>query len=138
MVTSLDSSSTNDEITLTRMVGYSTCANIISFVYTNEPLHISQPPPPSSRPPVTGYKISHNTSGSITLSFTSVPKFVIKGVAPGVYFFIVLAVNALGDGKEESMSIMGEINIVVQRRSGFSFLYTCIHIYIHTAHTYVQ
>ena len=39
--------------------------------------------------------------------FTNETKFAMEGVAPGVYFFTVLAMNALGDGKERNTSIMG-------------------------------
>ena len=70
-------------------------------------LYNSQPPPPSSRPPVTGYQISHNITGSVMVIFTSETKLVIGDVPPGVYFFTVCAVNVLGDGKKQNMSISG-------------------------------
>ena len=46
------------------------------------------------------------------VNFTSDTKFVIEGVAPGVHFFTVLAVNVFGEGKEDSIYIMGEFNQV--------------------------
>ena len=61
----------------------------------------SQPPPPSSRPPVTGYKISHNTTGSVMVDKTSDTNFTFGSLEPGVYLFSVWAVNLLGDGKEK-------------------------------------
>ena len=106
MVTSFNSSISNNAITLIWMVGYSTCVNVISLVFNKDPLYTSQPPHPSTRPPVTGYKIYHNTTGSAMLNFTCETQFIIEGVMPGVYFFTVLAVNVLGDGKEKSTSIM--------------------------------
>ena len=67
----------------------------------------SQPLPPSSRPPVTRYKISHNTTaGSTLINQTNYTTFVVDDVVPGVYLFTVVAVNALGDGEEESTSII--------------------------------
>ena len=74
----------------------------------------SQPPPPSSRPPVTGYKIFHNITGSAVVIQTSDRTFIIEGVLPGVYFFTVLAVNTLGNGKEETIFIVGKTNSTVQ------------------------
>ena len=129
MVTSLESSITNDTITLTWMVGYSTWASIIdNFVFTNEGLYISQPPPASSRPPVTGYKISHNITGSVMVIFTSETKFVIENVAPGVYFFTVIAVNVLGNGKEESMLVMGGWDKHCCTTEITLLICTCVHV----------
>ena len=62
----------------------------------------SQPPPSSSRPPVTGYRISHNITGNNTVNQTSKTDFMFEGVVPGVYFFSVVAVNVLGEGSESS------------------------------------
>ena len=57
-----------------------------------------QPPPPSSRPPVIGYKISHNTSGSVLTNQTNETMFSIEGMYPRVYLFDICAFNILGDG----------------------------------------
>ena len=38
---------------------------------------------------------------------TSDTTYVIRGVETGVYFFTVLAVNVLGDGREDNISIAG-------------------------------
>ena len=57
---------------------------------------------------------------------TNDTKFAVECVAPGVYFFTVLAVNVLGDGQENSVSIMGgfaEIGIQVY---GFKMLHCCM------------
>ena len=69
--------------------------------------YFPQPPSPSSRPPVTGYKISHNITGSVTVNQTNDTNFTAVGVAPGVYFFAVLAVNTFGNGKENTTFITG-------------------------------
>ena len=63
----------------------------------------SQPPPPSSRPPVLGYKISDNTTGHGLVNQTSDTVFFLCGLDPGVYFFFVWAFNVLGDGVKESV-----------------------------------
>ena len=47
-------------------------------------------PPPSSIPPVAGYKISHNTTGSVLVNQTNYITFVVESGAPGVYLFTVL------------------------------------------------
>ena len=62
-------------------------------------LILSQPPLPSSRSPLTGSKISHNTTGRVIEEQTNDTNFTIEGVTPGVYFFAVLAVNLLRKGK---------------------------------------
>ena len=54
-----------------------------------------------------GYKITHNTTGSVLVNQTSYSLFPIVGVAPGVYFFSVQAVNVLGDGETESLMVVG-------------------------------
>ena len=85
----------------------------------------SQPPTPSSRPPVTGYRISHNTTGSVLVNQTTCTTFVIENAGPGVYVFTVLAVNILGDGEEESTVIIvtgwkylyNEISVTLCQRS---------------------
>ena len=70
-------------------------------------LILSQPLPPSSRPPVTGYKISHDTTGSVMVEQTNDTNFTVEGVTPGVYSFAVLAVNSCRKGKENIGSITG-------------------------------
>ena len=66
---------------------------------------VSKPPSPLSRPPVIGYNISHNTTGSIVFYQTNCTILVIDDVVPGVYLFTVLAVNVLGDGKATSITL---------------------------------
>ena len=68
-------------------------------------LSFFQLPPPSSRPPVTGYKISHNTTGSVVVNQTTDTNFVIENFEPGVYLFVVLATNILGDGVENRIVV---------------------------------
>ena len=70
-------------------------------------LVLSQPPPPSSRPPVIGYKVSHDTTGRVMEEHTNDTNFTVEGVTPGVYFFAVLAVNSLGKGEENNHSFTG-------------------------------
>ena len=36
---------------------------------------------------------------------TNYTTFVVEGVSPGTYFFTVLAVNVMGDGKEEIVDV---------------------------------
>ena len=79
---------------------------------------ISQPPPPSSRLPVTGYKIVHNITESVIVNQTTdtctCNTFRVDSLEPGVYLFTVLAVNALGDGAETStlLTVTGLYNTV--------------------------
>ena len=83
-----------------------------------------QPPASSSRPPVTGYKITHNTTGSVLVNKTSDTLFPFVGVAPGVYLFSVQAVNALGDGKAESLTVFGKLLLLIyanNRNFAFTF-----------------
>ena len=68
-------------------------------------LSFSQPPPPSSRPPVTGYKITHNTTGGILANLTNGTEFTIGDIAAGIYLVTVQAVNILGDGVAETVTI---------------------------------
>ena len=69
----------------------------------------SQPPPPSSRPPVIGYKISHNVTGSEAIDQTNDTTFTVDNERPGVYLFSVLAVNVLGEGlKAEITTTVGK------------------------------
>ena len=70
-------------------------------------LLLSQDPPPSSRPPLTGYNISHNITGSVVFNWTNETIYVFHDVAPGAYLFAIVAVNALGEGKQNSCSIAG-------------------------------
>ena len=68
---------------------------------------VSQPPPPSSRPPLTEYKILHNTTGNNLTVMTEDTKYIIEYTTPGVYLFIVLAYNVLGDGNRTSIVVTG-------------------------------
>ena len=70
-------------------------------------LILSQDPPPSSRPPVTGYNVSHNITGSVVFIWTNETIFIIDDFAPGAYLIAVVAVNALGEGKQNNCSITG-------------------------------
>ena len=70
-------------------------------------LLLSQNATPSSRLPVTGYNISHNITGSVKFNWTKEAIFVLDDVAQGDYFFAVVAVNALGEGKQNNCSITG-------------------------------
>ena len=71
----------------------------------------SQPPPPSSRPPVTGYKISINATGIMLVNYTNVTNFTIKHVGPGTYLFSVLAVNSLGEGETSNIFATGQCKL---------------------------
>ena len=70
-------------------------------------LLLPQDPPPSSTPPVIGYNISHNITGSVKLIWTNGTVFIFDDVAPGEYHFAIVAVNALGEGKQNNCSIAG-------------------------------
>ena len=70
-------------------------------------LILSQGSPPSSVPPVTGYNISHNITGSVAFIWTNETIFIFDDVAPGEYFVAIVAVNALGKGKQNNCSITG-------------------------------
>ena len=61
---------------------------------------------------MTGYPISHSTTGSVMVYFTNDTKFVMEGVAPEVYTFTVHAVNVLGEGKGNQLSIVGGLDEV--------------------------
>ena len=63
-------------------------------------LHLlfSQPPPPSSRPPVIEYKILHNSTGILTMTVTNDTDYIVEYTSPGVHQFTVTAYNILGDG----------------------------------------
>ena len=109
MVTLLEASPSCDMhvVAIKWMVGFHAWLECIFHPYMS--FIVSQPPPPSSRPPVTGYKISHNITGSaVTLNQTNDTNFTAEGVAPGVYFFAVLAVNTFGDG---NTSITGKCKL---------------------------
>ena len=69
----------------------------------------SQPPPPSSRPPVIEYKIFHDItqSGKLTMTLISDPRYDVQYTSPGVYQFTVLAYNVLGDGNESTIFVTG-------------------------------
>ena len=53
---------------------------------------------------MTGYKVSHNATGSVLLSQTSYTTFVVESAVPGVYHFTVFAFNVLGNGKEANVT----------------------------------
>ena len=64
---------------------------------------LSQPPPPSSRPPMTRYKLAYNFTGGVMEYQTTDTNFTVENLTEaGVYMFTVLAVNFLGDGAETS------------------------------------
>ena len=91
-------------------------------VYVRVQMHslaaiLSQPPPPSLRPPVTGYKILHNITGVIMANQTIDTNFRVDSLEAGIYLFTVLAVNILGDGAETSTLLA---------ITGFITLYVCI------------
>ena len=66
-----------------------------------------QPPPPTSRPPVEGYWIAHNTTGQVTMNQTRDSEFFVGNLPPGIYFFTLWAINLLGDG--EASNITGKL-----------------------------
>ena len=68
---------------------------------------LSQDSTPSSSPPVTGYNISHNTTGGVKFNWTNETIFIIDNVAQGDYLFAIVAVNALGEGEQYNCSITG-------------------------------
>ena len=68
-------------------------------------LPFSQPPSPSSRPPVTGYIVLHNITGSIQANLTNETEFTLEGIAKGIYIVTVQAVNILGVGVAETVII---------------------------------
>ena len=107
-----------------------TCGQgFLKFLNTRDKSFFSQPPPPSTRPPVTGYKILHSTTGSVMITQTTDTKFIFESLNPGVYFFSVLATNILGDGMETCtvLNATGYCNIV------FVFVTTIIiHVAFHT------
>ena len=70
-------------------------------------LLFSQPPPPSSRPPVIGYKIFHNYTGNSMETMTSDTQHIVEFTVPGVYLFTVMAYNVLGDGKQSTIVVTG-------------------------------
>ena len=78
----------------------------LSCVISHEPAFL-QPPPPSSRPPVTGYKMLQNTTGNVMFSHTNDTEFIYYEVDPGIYSFTVQAINIFGDGRETSVIISG-------------------------------
>ena len=104
-VLDLDASITHEDIIITWMVGpfQYTCMYAMVIPWTI----LSQPPPPSSRPPVTGYKISHNNTGNDTVSTISDTEYVVIFTGPGVYLFTVQAYNVLGDGNESNILVTG-------------------------------
>ena len=65
-----------------------------------------QPPPLSSRPPVTGYFISYNTFSSLFLTnYTNKTEFTLKGAVKGVNTFTIEAINILGVGVAAAFTI---------------------------------
>ena len=63
-----------------------------------------QSPPSSSIPPVSGYSVSHNTTGTIEMNFTNSTNFVIKIMPPKVIVVSVSAMNIVGNGRENSVT----------------------------------
>ena len=62
-----------------------------------------QPPHQSTRPPVIGYSVLHNASGTLEMNVTNSTNFVIKIISPKVIIFKVSAMNILGNGRENSI-----------------------------------
>ena len=62
-----------------------------------------QPPPSSSRPPVIGYIVSHNASGTIEMNVTNNTNFVIRIIRPKIILFSVSTLNILGNGRGNSI-----------------------------------
>ena len=60
----------------------------------------SQDPPPSLRPPVITFQISHNITDDATAIQTNDTFFTVENLDPGAYLFSVWAVNVLGDGEK--------------------------------------
>ena len=58
---------------------------------------------------MTGYNISHNTTGISTDELTNDTIFNLEGLSPGYYLFVLGAVNALGDGEKVSR-VVGEVH----------------------------
>ena len=78
----------------------STCVYSYELVFT-------QPPPPSSRPPVAGYKVSQNITGNVAVTSTSDTEHIVVLNGPGVYLFKVQAFSVLGDGSERHVLVTG-------------------------------
>ena len=76
-----------------------------------------QPPPQSSRPPVTGYSISHNTTGSMHVNKTKIKAFTVEDVYQGVYCFSIWASNVVGDGEVTSTGMHGFIFTILHYTS---------------------
>ena len=53
------------------------------------------------------YKISYNATGGVLETKTSETAFALDGVAPGVYIFTVLAINIIGDGEKDNITVTG-------------------------------
>ena len=62
-----------------------------------------QPPPQSTRPPVIGYRVLHNASGTLEMNVTNNANFSIKIIPPKAIIFRVSAMNILGNGRENSI-----------------------------------
>ena len=80
---------------------------------------------------MTGYKILHNTTGSVVVNQTTDTNFTVENFEPGVYLFTVLAINILGNGVENPIvvTVTGYYNRI------FAFKYTYIYtIYENYAH----
>ena len=73
-------------------------------------LTLLQPPPKSTRPPVIGYNISYNATGTLEANVTYNTKFVIRMIPPEVILFTVNALNILGNGRESS--VIGELILI--------------------------
>ena len=62
-----------------------------------------QPPPQSSRPPVIGYSVLHNASGTLEINAKNSTNFFMTIIPPKVIIFRVSAINVLGNGSENSI-----------------------------------
>ena len=74
---------------------------------------------------MTGYKVTHNTTRSVLVNWTSNTTFTVESVGTGIYLFTVLAINVVGDGAEESVTGKGST-------SGFMFQMTQLDLVLPT------
>ena len=108
MVNSLNCSLLCDMVTITWRVSHViyACMFLQTFMIIYV-LLLSQDPPPSSTPPLNGYNISHNITGSVKSIWTNETIFVLDDAAPGAHLFAIVAMNAVGEGKQNNCSIAG-------------------------------